>query len=242
MVGRLPSGIKFLDELIDGGFPKGSTIMISGGTGTGKSILVMQILYQNALAGKKTLFITFEQSEKEVLTQMEQFGWNPKKTKGNFKIFSRSLKDEKLKKDILTLVEDSKLDMIGLDSVASIYIEPSSPVEINNMMEIQDKVVAAQVSETIIKRDQIEKIIRPIKESPATALIISEVVDDLPGYSRDSYSEFLCDGIIVIKASRLGKTYSRTLHVHKMRYTKIDPTLLNFEFGKNGLEIIKPKT
>jgi len=132
--------------------------------------------------------------------------------------------------------------MIGLDSVASIYIEPSAPVEIQNMMEIQDKVIPAQISETLIKRDQIEKIIRPIKESPATALIISEVVDDLPGYSRDSYSEFLCDGIIVMKANRLGQTYGRTLHVHKMRYTKINPKIVNFDFGKNGVEIIKPKT
>ncbi|HIP74098.1 MAG TPA: ATPase, partial [Euryarchaeota archaeon] len=45
---RVPTGIPGLDNLIQGGFPSGSTILLSGGAGTGKTIFALQYIYSGA--------------------------------------------------------------------------------------------------------------------------------------------------------------------------------------------------
>lgn len=55
---RLPTGVPSLDELIEGGLPKNYSIVIIGASGTGKTILASQILYNRAKAGENTLLVT----------------------------------------------------------------------------------------------------------------------------------------------------------------------------------------
>ena len=45
---RVPTGIPGLDELIQGGFLEGATILVSGGAGTGKTIFATQYIYNGA--------------------------------------------------------------------------------------------------------------------------------------------------------------------------------------------------
>ena len=52
-------------------------IIVTGTPGTGKSILCSQILYNNALKGKKCLYLNLEQNEGRLENQMKQFGWTP---------------------------------------------------------------------------------------------------------------------------------------------------------------------
>jgi archaellum biogenesis ATPase FlaH len=46
---RVATKIKGFDQLVEGGFPKGSSIMVRGSTGTGKTIFCLQYLYQGAV-------------------------------------------------------------------------------------------------------------------------------------------------------------------------------------------------
>jgi len=46
---RTPSGITNLDKLIEGGFPKGRSILVAGGAGSGKTIFSLQFLYSGAV-------------------------------------------------------------------------------------------------------------------------------------------------------------------------------------------------
>ncbi|MFH1442772.1 MAG: ATPase domain-containing protein, partial [Candidatus Micrarchaeota archaeon] len=60
--GRVPTGIPGLDELIEGGFEKGSVILVVGDTGTGKSTFAMQYLYNGATKYKEPgVYLTFEE-------------------------------------------------------------------------------------------------------------------------------------------------------------------------------------
>jgi circadian clock protein KaiC len=45
---RVPTGIDGLDPLIEGGFPRGSLVLLAGNPGTGKTIFSMQFLYNGA--------------------------------------------------------------------------------------------------------------------------------------------------------------------------------------------------
>ncbi|RLE83748.1 MAG: circadian clock protein KaiC, partial [Thermoprotei archaeon] len=45
---RLPTGVKGLDSLIEGGFIKGDSILVAGHPGTGKTTMALQFIYQGA--------------------------------------------------------------------------------------------------------------------------------------------------------------------------------------------------
>ncbi|MBU0662837.1 AAA family ATPase, partial [Candidatus Micrarchaeota archaeon] len=76
-IARVKTGIDGLDKALKGGFPKGNIVLISGGAGTGKSTLCMQYLYNGAkLFGEKGLYISTEQSEKDLRKAAASYGWD----------------------------------------------------------------------------------------------------------------------------------------------------------------------
>ncbi len=55
---RIPTGIKGLDELVEGGFPFPSVSLVAGGAGTGKTTFAMSFLMEGAKKGEQGLFFT----------------------------------------------------------------------------------------------------------------------------------------------------------------------------------------
>ena len=77
MVKRVKTGIRGFDELVQGGFPIASTILLTGSPGTGKTIFGLQFLYNGASKfNEKGLYVTFEQTERALVEQAKLFGWD----------------------------------------------------------------------------------------------------------------------------------------------------------------------
>ena len=57
---RVSSCIRKLDKIVINGFPVNSTILVTGGPGTGKSIFAMQFLINNATKQKKGLYFVMD--------------------------------------------------------------------------------------------------------------------------------------------------------------------------------------
>lgn len=72
----LKTEIKGLDEVIEGGLPEGSIILLLGDPGTGIDTFAQQILYRQALRGGTTAYFTIERSPRDVREDMGIFGWD----------------------------------------------------------------------------------------------------------------------------------------------------------------------
>ena len=60
---RCPTGIEGLDDLIDGGFPRGRVILLAGTCGTGKTTFAVQYLVNGITKyGENGIFVTLEQN------------------------------------------------------------------------------------------------------------------------------------------------------------------------------------
>ena len=68
-----------LDALLVEGIPKGASVIICGGTGSGKTILNLQVMAMACRTGKKCLYLTLEESEARLIDHMADFGWDAKK-------------------------------------------------------------------------------------------------------------------------------------------------------------------
>ena len=70
---RLSTGIPALDELIEGGIPRGFTVLVAGNPGTGKTILTSHFLYDGLLKGEAALYVSFSESKNQFFENFNRF-------------------------------------------------------------------------------------------------------------------------------------------------------------------------
>lgn len=124
---RVPTGIPGFDELIQGGFPYKSPILIAGGPGTGKTIFAMQFLINGASKyNDKGLYVSFEQTREEIVEQSKQFGWDIDKLEkdGKIKLMIIDVEEitEKIIEDLKKAIEKEGIKRLVIDSLSTLLI------------------------------------------------------------------------------------------------------------------------
>ena len=76
-VEKLATGIRGFDEVLEGGVPKGRSTLITGATGTGKTVILNEFLYRGIIQFKENgVYVTFEEDKKDIIKNVKNFGWN----------------------------------------------------------------------------------------------------------------------------------------------------------------------
>ena len=75
MLERIPTGIPGFDEVLGGGIPRESLFLIAGPSGTGKTIMCVQLSYFNAQRGRRVVYASFDEG-KRLVDYMRTFGWD----------------------------------------------------------------------------------------------------------------------------------------------------------------------
>lgn len=216
---RVSSGVAGIDELIDGGFLNNSTVLVSGGPGTGKTLLATQFLWEGLENGETCLYISTEELPSEIVHDAGNFGWDLDADSNQFEIhyINPSTRSEYFRQDVEELVKDMSPDRIVIDSISVLgyYWE-------------EDKNV----------RSNITALVHKLKEWGATTMITAEAPDDGENSNtRHGIAEFVSDGVIKLDAKSMGSGMQRTLTVKKMRGTAIDGGIKDLEFTENGLRV-----
>ena len=74
--GRMPTGIKGLDEILNGGLPSNRLYVIEGDSGTGKTTLGMQFLLEGVRRNEPVLYITLSETKEELREIFDSHGWS----------------------------------------------------------------------------------------------------------------------------------------------------------------------
>lgn len=226
-MGDIKTGIKGFDKLIGGGFSKGKNILLSGTPGTGKTIFALEFLYHGAELGDKGLYISFEESKSNLISQAAQFGWDLNKLEKDekVKIISIPVKDinEKTAKEILKLAKRYNAKRLVVDSLSALSI--NSPTTFSSTTDVTDY---------SIKRFMYS-FITEFRNLDLVSLFISQTTEGQ--LSRDGVSEFICDGILHIRYDSIGGEFSRSMTIRKMRECKNDEDMHPVEISKKGLVI-----
>src|SRR3989338_1110793 len=84
---RVKTGVFGLDDLLEGGFPKGRTILLSGGPGTGKTIMGIQYVYKGIVDyGEPAVYATIDEQPSHIREDMLRFGWDLEKLESQNKL------------------------------------------------------------------------------------------------------------------------------------------------------------
>jgi len=245
---RVATGIPGFDELVEGGFPQNASILICGGPGTGKTILCMEYLINGATRfNEKGLYITFEQRSDALYEQAKQFGWDLEELEKSGKLKIISIPVEKITKKTIKQIQD----LVSKDGIKRLVIDSLSTLVVNapiyttpNELAVQDIVGENIVFSPPIIGDYIVKrfvydFIDNLRELNCTTLLIGEASQTGDYITRDTLSEFACDGIILLTFESLGGEFSRSLIVRKMRATKNDEDVHPLEISSKGIIVHK---
>ena len=237
---RVKTGIKGLDELIGGGLPKSSSILLSGEAGTGKTIFSLQYIYTGAKDfGEAGIYVTFEEKPDELRREASQFGWDIKKY-------------EDLKKIVIL---DAASLRVGVPTDESFYVKSDVDIkallsrlyeiamEINAKRIVIDSLPAFFFSDEPEKmRDDIYMMGRVLTETKATSILITEIIHG-QGYSRFGYEEFITRGVITMhlvegeKAMPRMAEYKRSIFIRKMRETNHKIKQYPFSINEQGIVV-----
>ena len=84
---KVPTNIAGLDDLLHGGVPEGRVTLVSGGPGSGKSVLGMEFLYRGAAAGEPGVYVTFEEQAASLRQNALTLGWDLEALEKSGKLF-----------------------------------------------------------------------------------------------------------------------------------------------------------
>ncbi|MFW9932272.1 MAG: ATPase domain-containing protein [Candidatus Thorarchaeota archaeon] len=234
---RLQTGISGFDSLIEGGLPRGTTTLISGPTGAGKTIFALQYLYNGATQFDESgIYVTLETRPNDLRQEALQFGWNfsELEKKGKLSIIDaasskaqlptsetyalkRGFDMEALAEIIYNAVETSKAKRLVLDSISGLMLRFGEIAEI---------------------RRELYRISSFLNELKVTSLFIGET-DDSGLHSRIGVEQFITQGFVAFSISEVDDLLERSLLIRKMRFTSHSMKRHGFEIGKAGIKVSK---
>jgi circadian clock protein KaiC len=210
----IKTGIKGLDGLFEVGIPKGASILVAGGAGSGKTILCLQILANTAKAGKRCLYMSFEESDKSLREHMEDFGWPVREFERQRRLLIKRFSSFDIVKSIDALLAKERGELL-ID-----YTPVMLPKGFNPDFVIVDSLSAissAFAGKEENYRSYIEQLFRFFEDMGSTVFLITETEQIPTIFSRSGVEEFLADGVIVLYNIRKGDIRENAIEILKMR-------------------------
>src|SRR4030042_2166340 len=233
----LKTGIIGFDDLFaEGGIPRGSSVLVAGGPGYGKSILCRQICYNIVAKGKKCMYVSFEESKERIVKSMENFGWDVKKY-----VDDGSLLIQKINPLDILRMKFGSVGGSGSATELSYKIKPLIiPKDFNPEVIAVDSlsaIIAASVTKDKNYRIYLQQLFSFFEETGAVSLLVTET-DPIPTrYSETGIEEFLADGIIVLYNIQKENIRKNAIEILKMRYTQHEKKVVLMEITEKGIKV-----
>jgi KaiC/GvpD/RAD55 family RecA-like ATPase len=236
---KIQTGISGLDDLIDGGIPEGSTTLLSGRSGSGKTIFGIQYLYHGASKmDEPGILVTLESRPNDLRAIASQFGWDLKDLESAGKLvildaasskaglptsekfaLKRGFDMESLAEKIYSAIEETKAKRLVLDGISGLTLRFSEPAEV---------------------RRELYRISALLNELQVTSIFIGEV-DNPYTQSREGVEQYIAQGLITLNLRENDGGLERDLLIWKMRMTSHSMKRHPYVIGKDGIKVSKPK-
>ena len=234
-IGRVSTGIYGLDDLMGGGFRENTINAIRGGTGVGKTTFSLQYTLYSLNRGEKVLFISFEMSEKQILRDCMDMGWDEIK----YHLEKENLKIIHIFGEDLTFPSLDLAEMIRTSipyNCQKIVIDPLTHPTFYTEKEI---------------RKSLSTIFQELRKIGTTVIVFEEPANGNQIYEGSLMPLYLADTVIHLQNLGFGELYDRTLRIMKHRGSKHGDSLYPYtiEMGMGivirasdkQLDRVKPK-
>ena len=224
------TGMDVLDKILGGGIPQGSSVLLSGGSGSGKTILGSEFLFRGiSKYGEKGVYICLTEPKSKMIKNLKNFKFYDQKAVDRGDVYFLDMEvAEKLRemlllnpstlvRTIVDVVKDTGAKRVVLDSVTAICNSLDDKAEI---------------------RDFIFRLGGELGPLECTTLLISEVPPREYKFSVFGVEEFISDGIILLGDFERKGNIIRTLQIVKMRGIEHSMNKQVMQITKDGIKLM----
>ena len=218
---RMTTGDAELDAMCGGGFFRGSCTLVTGPTGTGKTLLATEFLASGAENGERVALFAFEETREQVLRNARGWGHDLERHERDGRLLIQSLYPEVASLDD-HLVEIK--DVVGRFEPTRIVIDSLSALE--------------RLGSPTAYREFVIGLTSFVKETGIASLVTASAPDLMGGASvTESHISGLIDVIILLRYAEVDSSVRRALTVLKMRGSRHDSTIREFTIDDSGLHL-----
>jgi circadian clock protein KaiC len=225
---RVTTGVAGLDRVIEGGFPKGRSILVTGEPGTGKTIFALQFLVDGLRRGERGIYVAADEDPIDILEQAATMGWDLEKyteTKElailNAGTYLSSLPGASKERHID--VHKAISDLAGFVNrleAQRLVLDPAGPFVL-----LRDTTTRIQ--------DQTRLLMKLLRSSMKTTNILTSYAVPRTGERvMHGIEEYLVAGAIVLELLWKDGKLCRSLVIEKMRCTNVKPAQYDFDILK----------
>jgi circadian clock protein KaiC len=226
---KCPTGIRGLDEILDGGLPKGRPTLVAGGAGSGKTMIAMEFLVRGATQYNELgVFMSFEERTEDLVKNFASLGWDLK-----------NLEDRKKLALDYVRVERSEIEETGEYDLEGLFIRLNYAID-----SIGAKRVALDTVESLfgglsnqgILRAELRRLFNWLKEKGVTAIITGERGEGT--LTRHGLEEYVSDCVITLDHRIEGQVATRRLRVVKYRGSTHGTNEYPFLMDEHGISVL----
>ena len=222
---RVRTGITGLDDMLRGGFLPGTTVLVRGAAGTGKTSLAMQYLVHGAMEeGETGLLISFEEFPSSLFRDAASLGW-----------------------DLETLEREGRLHLMFTSPevfLAGLEI-PDSPLE----QTLHDANITRLALDSVTHFDRIVKnslelrrtynrVVNGLRREGVTSILLAEEPRATIGQTDKAGLSFVVDTVLLLRYVEIESAIQRALLVLKMRGSDHTKEIRRFEIRSGGLDVL----
>jgi circadian clock protein KaiC len=218
---RLSSGVPGLDRMLGGGLVAGSTTLVVGMTGSGKTTLALQFALEGAKHGEHTMYVNFQENPAQLRRAIRNLGRDPRELmRRGFKVLYASpveLQIDSIVVEIFEAIKSGSIKRLVIDAVDDL---------------------ASAASDRQRLHDYLYSLIQHFAVRGVTTMLTLESTDGFVGASHlpNQRFSYMSDNLIHLAWSTV-ETGKRTLRVVKMRGSAHDREPREFEIVADGARV-----
>ena len=224
---KVPTGIPGLDDITFGGLPKGRPTLVTGGSGTGKTLLAMQFLINGARQfGEAGVYFAFEETARELTENFGSLGMD----------LDEIQRDGKLAVDYVH-VDRGEIEQSGVYDLEGLFVRLDHAIDsIGAKRVVLDtlEVLFGGFPDDAILRAEVKRLFRWLKEKGVTAVVTGERQGSV---AANGLEEFVSDCVIALENQVADDITTRRLRVVKYRGSKHGTNSYPFLIDANGISI-----
>jgi KaiC/GvpD/RAD55 family RecA-like ATPase len=236
------TGIPGVDKILaEKGIPKGHTILVSGGPGSGKTTFAIQFLYMGATQHNESgVYVTLDEEPSDIRKNMLKYGWDLKKLEDEKKLVLINVSP------VRVAASETGLIQIGMKEFRLIKLLEAIKQgikDVNAERVVIDPITifTLQYPEEVERRYAMRDLLRDLRQTGCTNLMISELRGT--GWEREhQFEEYLTQGVILLRTFLKDGRLVRVFQAEKMRGLAIDNQPRPYEISARGVEVYPSAT